>query len=707
MSIIIAVTGLGISSTGSALLRKVLFQLKAEGEGGDVHTFEKPWFTTFESALACLVSLLLYTVYQYLAQCWHWRNAQQLTASQTPLLEGNGDDTLKEVVPCRRKSSWKELLMLAWPGTLNIMSIIVQGMGLQYISASVSQMISGSCIIFTAALSVMVLGRRLNWLHITGIVLTLVAVVIVSLVNVFYPPSPCPRSDPACMSAHGPDHHSSSDHILLGIMLTFAAQAFQAVRLVMEELLLEKMVLHHMEVLGWEGLWGTLVMGIIGMPLAWFLPGADIGGREENTLDSLLMLWNDDALNAVNMLFFWSVVGLNVFGLMVTQVLGSVFRAVMLTARTASVWAVDLLLYGMLPPDLNVGEAWVSPASWIQLLGFSLLLAGTIIYAQGSSPAAHAKDVAEADAAAEIESVDTGRSEPGPPGPGQKRQGIANIRPLYSIYIPQSRTETAAPVLIPGATLDRTTSLPTTPERVYEPPVVDEAGAQSSLPNYLRGRLPTRGSLLSLLRPTTSHDNESISSADGELPAGASPSFVRTLTHRSSWILDRAPEDIMGGSRASSGDLEAWPSGANSGANPFAAAMAREDLRSQPILEDDGRPSIDTRRSSHAGEAEEDPSRRRHSEERQIISKQGSRGVRWSDEEDVDLKRTASAGERNILGQSPTAEVLLERRASQRLPIVAQPTIAENEEDDGGDSVEDEGQAAFRGLSGGVFGDLN
>ena len=49
------------------------------------------------------------------------------------------------------------------------------------------------------------------------------------------------------------------------------------------------------------------------------------------------MLWNNDLLNSVNVLFFWSVVGLNVFGLLVTQVLGSVFRAVMLTARTASV----------------------------------------------------------------------------------------------------------------------------------------------------------------------------------------------------------------------------------------------------------------------------------------------------------------------------------------------------------------------------------
>lgn len=54
------------------------------------------------------------------------------------------------------------------------------------------------------------------------------------------------------------------------------------------------------------------------------------------------MLWNDDVLNGVSVLFFWSVVGLNVFGLMVTQVLGSVFRAVMLTARTASVRSTTL-----------------------------------------------------------------------------------------------------------------------------------------------------------------------------------------------------------------------------------------------------------------------------------------------------------------------------------------------------------------------------
>ena len=43
-----------------------------------------------------------------------------------------------------------------------------QGYGLQYISASLSMMLSGSCIIFTAIASVWLLKRRLNRLHLSG-----------------------------------------------------------------------------------------------------------------------------------------------------------------------------------------------------------------------------------------------------------------------------------------------------------------------------------------------------------------------------------------------------------------------------------------------------------------------------------------------------------------------------------------------------------
>ena len=50
----------------------------------------------------------------------------------------------------------------------------------------------------------------------------------------------------------------------------------------------------------------------------------------------------DRDLSVVNAVFFLSVVGMNVFGLFVTSRLGSVFRAVLLTARTASVGGAAL-----------------------------------------------------------------------------------------------------------------------------------------------------------------------------------------------------------------------------------------------------------------------------------------------------------------------------------------------------------------------------
>lgn len=33
------------------------------------------------------------------------------------------------------------------------------------------------------------------------------------------------------------------------------------------------------QVLGWEGFWGTVGMALVGMPLAWIIPGTDIGVR--------------------------------------------------------------------------------------------------------------------------------------------------------------------------------------------------------------------------------------------------------------------------------------------------------------------------------------------------------------------------------------------------------------------------------------------
>ena len=84
----------------------VLFQLEGTGLHGKVHTFEKPWFTTFESAAACWVSILMF----WLANTWHRARAPSgLPAEQEPLLAsaqstaGEGPNPFAGVSPSRQK----------------------------------------------------------------------------------------------------------------------------------------------------------------------------------------------------------------------------------------------------------------------------------------------------------------------------------------------------------------------------------------------------------------------------------------------------------------------------------------------------------------------------------------------------------------------------------------------------------------------------
>ena len=87
-----------------------------------------------------MVSLLLHWGHQRFAGFLRWRSGEKKELQQS-LLEKKAQDGMRVV--SQERKTWRELSVLAWPGTLNMLSIIVQGMGLQYISASVSQMISG------------------------------------------------------------------------------------------------------------------------------------------------------------------------------------------------------------------------------------------------------------------------------------------------------------------------------------------------------------------------------------------------------------------------------------------------------------------------------------------------------------------------------------------------------------------------------------
>lgn len=75
--------------------------------------------------------------------------------------------------------------------------------------------------------------------------------------------------------SHSHGAHKAGNAVI-GIALTVLSTLVLAGRLVAEEFALTGTSLHPLQVLGYEGMWGTILVGI-SLPIVWVIPGSDIG----------------------------------------------------------------------------------------------------------------------------------------------------------------------------------------------------------------------------------------------------------------------------------------------------------------------------------------------------------------------------------------------------------------------------------------------
>jgi len=170
--------------------------------------------------------------------------------------------------------------------------------------------------------------------------------------------------------------------ILLGMILIVLSQCVQAAQLTFEDYFLSEMDMAPMKIVGYEGLLGFLLMVCILLPIAQFMPGKDGSGLHENTWDTLHMIGNSPTIATILAIDCLALLSYNFCGMSVTGNLGAVFRTVLETMRTLFVWIVDLVLFYCFPA-LKLGESW-SAYSFIQLGGFVVLVAGTMVYGKGN-----------------------------------------------------------------------------------------------------------------------------------------------------------------------------------------------------------------------------------------------------------------------------------------------------------------------------------
>ncbi len=159
----------------------------------------------------------------------------------------------------------------------------------------------------------------------------------------------------------------------------------QAAQVTVEDHLLSQHRISPLKVVGYEGLLGGMATVAIVMPLLAITPGThDIKGLYEDSIDTLVMIQNSPTIAAVLVADLVAFCGLNLSGMVVIQELGAVYKTVLETARTLFVWLVGLGLYYSSLGGGVVGESW-HDYSGIQMVGFAVLVMGTVLYGKGNS----------------------------------------------------------------------------------------------------------------------------------------------------------------------------------------------------------------------------------------------------------------------------------------------------------------------------------
>merc|ERR1712048_991369 len=184
------------------------------------------------------------------------------------------------------------------------------------------------------------------------------------------------------LGAKGEDTSGQQDvsTLMFGMALTLFGQVVQAAQVIAEEWLMKDVDLPSVQIIGFEGLWGILMMFLVVYPVLWLLPGSD-GGHAEDPVDTFVMLSNSGPLMCCVITYLISCGTFNITGIQVTAALSAVHRMMMDASRTMVIWAFGLYVHYGVDPNSKFGETW-NNYSYMQLVGFFILVIGQAIYGE-------------------------------------------------------------------------------------------------------------------------------------------------------------------------------------------------------------------------------------------------------------------------------------------------------------------------------------
>jgi len=349
--VISLIIGMLLTGTLNTLMTKIQFTCKSVGLNGELETFSKPWFAT----LNMMGAMFVVGVVDKLVRMWGKGDEKE-----TPLMVDHVGQSVRE----QETPYMKKVLLVSVPAAFDIVATALCAVGMLYIPASVWQMLRGSSIIFAAFFSVVFLKRKMFLFNLLGLGLCIVGVTTVGVANVL--------GD----SGSG----GGAEDMVTGMSLVIVGQVVQAAQIIAEEFLMKSVDLPPMQIIGWEGFWGTLMMIFIVYPILLVLPGDD-NGHMEDPFDTFEMIKNSGTLFSVIAIFFFSCASFNATGIAVTAALSGVHRMMLDASRTLLIWGFGLFVHYSIDPTSPFGEQ-LTDYSGLQLVGFAILVTGQAVYGE-------------------------------------------------------------------------------------------------------------------------------------------------------------------------------------------------------------------------------------------------------------------------------------------------------------------------------------
>ena len=257
-----------------------------------------------------------------------------------------------------------------FPALFDILGSSISSISLSFLPSSIYQMFRGAIIIFTCTASILFLKNKYYRQHFLGICIVVIGLVIVGV------------------NAAIGGHEEFDIKIVLGIFLVVVSQIFSCLLFISEEKILKKYDAPPLKAVGMEGMWGVACY-IILLIIFYFIRCENWYDilkdnicikdtetnelRFENALFAFKQIWDSWKIKLYLSMYVLSIAFFNFSGLTISKYASATSRTIVDTLRTILVWTFFFVI-SFVPDDTK--ESF----SWLQLLGFIILILGGLIY---------------------------------------------------------------------------------------------------------------------------------------------------------------------------------------------------------------------------------------------------------------------------------------------------------------------------------------